>query len=205
MKELVLYIHGKGGNASESEHYKPLFPECEVVGLDYQTFTPRETGKEILEAITKMNTEYDSITLIANSVGAFFSMNAGIDAMIRSAFFISPIVDMEKLILNMMTWANVSEKELEEKGVISTSFGEDLSWEYLCYVREHPVGWTVPTKILYGGRDNLTSYEAISAFAKTHGAELTVMEEGEHWFHTDEQMRFLDNWIKKGRSSTLPS
>ena len=86
MKELVLYIHGKGGNAMESEHYKPLFPECEVVGLDYQTSTPWETGKEILEAITKMNTEYDSITLIANSVGSFFSMNAGIDAMIRSAY-----------------------------------------------------------------------------------------------------------------------
>ena len=205
MKELVLYIHGKGGNAEESEHYKPLFPECEVVGLNYQTFTPWETGKEIREAVIKMNAEYDSITLIANSIGAFFSMNAGIDAIIRSAFFISPIVDMEKLILNMMTWANVSEKELEEKGVISTSFGEDLSWGYLCYVREHPVGWTVPTKILYGGRDNLTSYEAISAFAKTHGAELTVMEEGEHWFHTDEQMRFLDNWIKEGRSNTLPS
>ena len=34
MKELVLYIHGKGGCAGESEHYKPLFPECEVVGLD---------------------------------------------------------------------------------------------------------------------------------------------------------------------------
>jgi len=30
-------------------------------------------------------------------------------------------------------------------------------------------------------------------------AELTVMEEGEHWFHTDEQMRFLDNWVMKGR------
>ena len=56
MKELVLYIHGKGGNAMESEHYKPLFPECEVVGLDYQTSTPWETGKEILEEITKMNT-----------------------------------------------------------------------------------------------------------------------------------------------------
>ena len=187
MKELVLYIHGKDGCAGESEHYKPLFPECKhykplfpecvVVGLDYQTFTPWETGKEIREAVTKMNAEYDSITLIANSIGAFFSMNAGIDAMIRGAFFISPIVDMEKLILNMMSWADITEKELKEKGVIPTSFGEDLSWEYLCYVREHPVCWTVPTRILYGSRDNLTSHETINAFAETHGAELTVMEE----------------------------
>ena len=195
MKKLVLYIHGKGGCAGESERYKPLFPGCEVAGLDYQTFTPWETGKEIREAVTKMNAEYNSITLIANSIGAFFSMNAGIDAMIRSAFFISPIVDMEKLILNMMSWANITENELEEKGVISTSFGEDLSWEYLRYVREHPVCWTVPTRILYGSRDNLTGYETAAAFADAHGAELTVMEDGEHWFHTDAQMRFLDHWI----------
>ncbi len=54
-------------------------------------------------------------------------------------------------------------------------------------------------RILYGSRDNLTSLETITAFAKAHGAELTVMEDWEHWFHTDEQMRFLDNWIIKGR------
>ena len=199
MKELVVYIHGKGGCAGESKHYKPLFPECEVIGLDYQTFTPWETGEEIREAVIKLKANYDDIVLIANSIGAFFSMNAVIGAMIRCAYFISPVVDMEQLILNMMSWANITEKELEEKGVIPTSFGENLSWEYLCYVREHPVCWAVPTRILYGSRDNLTSYETIAAFAKTHGAELTVMEEGEHWFHTDEQMRFLDNWVMKGR------
>ena len=201
MKKLVLYTHGKGGCAGESEHYKPLFPECEVIGLDYQTFTPWETGKEIRETVALLNAEYDSITLIANSIGAFFSMNAGINTMIRCAYFISPVVDMEQLILNMMSWAGVTEKELEEKGVIPTTFGEDLSLNYLCYVREHSVCWTVPTRILYGSRDNLTSYETIAAFAKAHGAELTVMEEGEHWFHTEEQMRFLDNWIIKGRQA----
>ena len=199
MKELVLYIHGKGGCAGESEHYKPLFPDCKVIGLDYQNFTPWETGKEIGEAVKKLNAEYDSITLIANSIGAFFSMNAGIDAMVRCAYFIAPIVDMEQLIHNMMIWSNVTEIELKEKGVIPTSFGEDLSWEYLCYVREHPFHWTVPTRILYGSRDNLTSYETVVAFAEAHNAELTVMEEGEHWFHTAEQMCFLDDWIIKGK------
>ena len=74
MNEVVLYIHGKGGSAGESEHYKPLFPECEVIGLDYQTFTPWETGEEIREAVTKLNDEYDSIILIANSIGAFSNL-----------------------------------------------------------------------------------------------------------------------------------
>jgi Esterase/lipase len=195
--ELILYIHGKGGSAAEAEHYRPLFPGCEVLGLDYQTFAPRETGEEIRAAVQNLKTEYESIVLIANSIGAFFSMNAGIDELIRKAYFISPIVDMEKLIRDMMTWAGVTEAELKESGVIHTGFGEDLSWAYLCYVREHPLRWSVPTEILYGSRDNLTLYETVAAFAKAHGAGLTVMEGGEHWFHTEEQMRFLDAWIGK--------
>ena len=127
-------------------------------------------------------------------------MNAGIDMMIEKAYFISPIVNMEKLIADMMTWANVSEDELKQQGVIHTSFGEDLSWEYLCYVRDHPIRWNCPTAILYGSRDDLTSYDTIRSFAEKHNANLTVIKNGEHWFHTEEQMRFLDDWINTGSS-----
>lgn len=35
LKQLVIYVHGKGGNASEAEHYKSLFPESDVIGFDY--------------------------------------------------------------------------------------------------------------------------------------------------------------------------
>ncbi len=197
MKNLVLYIHGKGGSAAEGEHYRPLFPGREVIGLDYRTFTPWETGEEIRASVKKLKNKYEDITLIANSIGAFFSMNAGIDAMIRKAYFISPIVDMERLILDMMGWADVTEEQLKAKGVIAASFGEDLSWDYLCYVREHPVKWVVPTEILYGREDDLTAYETVAAFARAHKAKLTVMENGAHWFHTNEQMRFLDKWIRE--------
>ena len=197
MKNAVLYIHGKSGSAAECGHYQPLFPDCEVFGLDYQTSTPWETGAEILAAVERLKTEYENIVLIANSIGAFFSMNAGIDSMIQKAYFISPIVDMEKLIGDMMLWASVTETELKAKGVIRTEFGEDLSWDYLCYVREHPIQWSVPTSILYGSSDNLTSLETVRAFAEKHGAALTVMEGGEHWFHTAGQMQYLDDWIRK--------
>ena len=106
MREIILYIHGKNGAAAESEHYAPLFPDSKVIGLDYQTFTPWETGREILDTVLNLQETHGNVTLIANSIGAFFSMNAGIDAMIRRAYFISPIVDMEKLIGDMMLWAD---------------------------------------------------------------------------------------------------
>ena len=197
MKDLILYIHGKNASAAECEHYKPLFPDCEVFGLEYQTFTPWETGTQIRTMVERLKDRYESIILIANSIGAFFCMSAGIGGMLRKAYFISPIVDMEKLIGDMMLWANVSEEELRDKGVIHTDFGEDLSWKYLCYVREHPIHWSVPTSILYGSNDNLTSLETVRAFAEQHNAVLTVMENGEHWFHKDEQMQFLEDWIRK--------
>ena len=115
MINVVIYIHGKGGSATESEHYKPLFPDCEVIGLDYHTFCPWETGKEIYDAVEELKDKYDDVILIANSIGAFFSMNAGIDELIQKAYFISPIVDMDKLINDMMKWANVAELDLESK------------------------------------------------------------------------------------------
>lgn len=194
-RNVVIYIHGKGGSAAESEHYRKLFPDHDVIGPDYQTFTPWETGEEIRTAVSDLMLRYDNIILIANSIGAYFSMSAEIGNFIQKAYFISPIVDMEKLITDMMLWANVSEEELASEGAIHTAFGEDLSWEYLCYVRSHPVHWNVPTEILYGSEDQLTSFETIRSFAETHRAGLTVLEGGEHWFHTEEQMRFLDNWI----------
>lgn len=97
--------------------------------------------------------------------------------------------------MDMMSWESVTEDVLKEKGEIKTAYGETLSWEYLCYVRENPVSWQILTHILYGQRDHLTSYETISKFAEQTGASLTVMESGEHWFHTEEQMQFLDRWI----------
>lgn len=43
----ILYLHGKGGTAEESKHYKPLFPGDEVIGLDYQTFLPGKRGRKV--------------------------------------------------------------------------------------------------------------------------------------------------------------
>ncbi len=194
-KSAVLYVHGKGGNAEEAKHYEALFPDSFVFGLDYRTDSPWETNKEIEREIRYLSEKYDEVILIANSIGAFYSMNADIYEMIERAYFISPMVDLVKLITDMMKWANVTEEDLQREKVIKTEFGEDLSWDYLCYVREHPVKWTVPTAILYGSKDHLVSIETMNSFAERINASLTVMEGGEHWFHTEEQMAFLDEWM----------
>lgn len=115
----------------------------------------------------------------------------------QKAFFISPIVNMEQLITDMMTNAQITERELLEKTEIKTPYGDTISWEYLNYVRNHPVKWNIPTHILYGEKGTLTSFDTMTSFAKDIGATLDIMKNGEHWFHTKEQMEFLDKWIMK--------
>ena len=195
MSRLVIYIHGKGGNAKEAEHYQPLFPKNDVIGFDYWSQNPWDAKGEFSDFYDKVTKGYDSVIVIANSIGAFFTLLSLADKEIEKAFLISPIVDMKKLIQDMMQWAGVTIEELQEKGEIPTNFGETLSWKYYSYVCEHPVKWKIPTYILYGEKDNMTSMETIAEFADKTGVSLTVMPEGEHWFHTEEQMKFLKHWI----------
>lgn len=70
------------------------------------------------------------------------------------------------------------------------------SWEYYNYVLEHPIEkWGIPTEILYTGQDNMTDMGVIDKFVKRFGCRVTVYEKGEHWFHTDEQVRVLHSWL----------
>lgn len=200
MKKAVIYIHGKGGTSEEAKHYVPLFPEWDVIGFDYQSETPWEAKTEFSAFFAQIKQNYDAVSILANSIGAYFGMSALDGTEIQTAYFISPVVDMVTLITQMMAWAGVTEEELESKKEIKTAFGETLSWEYLCYVRSNPIQWKAPTYILYGSRDDLTSFAVISEFAEKSGATLTVMENGEHWFHTEEQMAFLDSWLRTVQS-----
>ncbi|MBQ4422849.1 MAG: alpha/beta hydrolase [Clostridia bacterium] len=195
----VLFLHGLGVSAEKAAHYRPLFPDAEVIGLDYKGIAPWEAGEEIRKAVRKLKERCEAVDLIGYSIGAFLAMHAGIDALIEKAYFISPVTDMESLILARMARDGVTEETLRKKGTIPAADGPAFSWAYLRYVREHPVEWRTPTAVLYAEHDGLTPYETIAAFCRAHGASLTVMPGGEHWFHTEKQVRFLDDWLRKER------
>lgn len=202
-----LFVHGKCGYKEEAAAFAEVACPAgyQVLAVDLpghgerkamqNAFNPWTVVPELQSVLTYMKPRWDGISLRANSIGAYFSMQAFSDADVRRALFVSPIVDMEKCIRDMMTWANVSEAKLREKGEIPTAFGETLSWKYLCWVRAHPIAhWHAPTAILYAGRDNLTAREAVEAFSSAHHTSLTIMESGEHWFHTPEQLAVLKSW-----------
>ena len=196
MKNVVIYIHGKYGTAEEAEYYKKFFNEADIIDFKYTSEYPWDFQKEFSNFIDNIYIKYKKISIIANSIGAYFTMLSLINKNIEKVFFISPIVDMEKLITDMMFLENITEEELYKKKKIKTSFGETVSWDYLTFARKNPIEWNIPTYILYGENDDLTSYETILNFTNKSKANLTIMKGGEHWFHTDEQIEFLNNWIK---------
>ena len=90
MNKIVIYIHGKGGNAEESVHYKSLFSDCDVVGLNYTAQFPWEAKKEFPPLFDLICKNYKSVQVIANSIGAYLAMNALSDKQIEKAYFVSP-------------------------------------------------------------------------------------------------------------------
>ena len=204
---VYIFIHGKNGNKEEGED----FANCicnkgyQVLSIDLpghgerkgenNTFNPWHVIPELKEVMKYAKENWSKIGLRANSIGAWFSMISFQGEHLIKSLFVSPIVDMEKLILDMMKWANVSEEKLEKEQEIETSFGETLSWKYYNFAIEHRIEkWDIPTVVLYGDKVNLTNKATIESFVKKFNCNIKVMEHGEHWFHTSEQMEVLRKW-----------
>ena len=204
-KQGYLFLHGQMGCKEEAEAFAQVVcPKgVQVLSIDLPGHGERrDRGEELLPwvavpdiqaALEWAYRQWDEVSLRANSIGAYCARLA-FGAPSR-ALLLSPVLDMEELILTMMGWAGVTEKQLRVQSEIATSFGQILSWKYLCWVREHPLpDWTCPIHILYGSGDNMTSHQTIDKFVRRHNAKLTVMEGGEHWFHTPEQLALLREW-----------
>ena len=67
MKEIVVYVHGKGGSAQEAEHYKALFPDCEVVGFDYRAQAPWEATEKFPGFFAALRKRCEKLTLVAEA------------------------------------------------------------------------------------------------------------------------------------------
>lgn len=138
-----------------------------------------------------------NLSIFACSMGAFFSLTAFKDLQIQKCLFLSPIVDMERIIKNMMQWHQVSEERLEAEGEIQIPNKQPLYWDDYCTVKENPVvKWNAPTAILYGSGDVLCEPDVVKAFVNCFHCDLQIFEQGEHFFHTSPQLDFFRSWVK---------
>ena len=154
--------------------------------------------KDLKQIIEYAKENYEEINLWACSMGAYFSLLAYKDENIKQCLFLSPVVNMKIIIDNMMLWSNTSEEMLKEKQEIKTEFGPTLYWNYYKYVKENPItDWDKKTYILYGNKDNMQNENIIRDFCTEFNCKLTILENGEHYFHTKEQIEFYKKWLNR--------
>ncbi|KRK43264.1 hypothetical protein IV63_GL000167 [Companilactobacillus crustorum] len=196
LKKAIIYVHGKGGSALEAENFKKNCPGFDMIGIDYQEYLPWIVREKIQVKYDEIKFNYDQIDLVANSIGVYFSMLALQNSSINKALFISPILDMKKSIYDKLQLLGLTTADLENEGEIVVPGSENLSWKYLQFVEDNPINWQIPTEILYGQNDDHTSRETLDSFIQSHNAHVTIMKNGQHWFHTKEQVDFLNHWME---------
>lgn len=209
---LIIAVHGNQSHKTDTV-IELLAQHATTIGYQVLSFDLPEHGErkdepilckvqtcveELIAVMEYSKTQAKDISVFGCSIGAYFSLLAYRDELLRQALFLSPVVNMERLIRNMMTWFSVSEERLQCEQEVSTPAGQTLYWDYYCYVKEHPIThWDVPTNILYGSADNLCENDVVSGFSDRFACGLTVLEHGEHFFHTPEQLAFYKSWLEE--------
>lgn len=210
--KLFIAVHGNMSNKADTpiailaEEALPL--GYQVISFDLPQHGDRKDESTLCKAPNCVNELYKiidfanknskEIYLFACSMGAYFSLLAYKECSIKQSLFLSPVTDMGRIIDNMMTWFKVSEEQLKAQQEIPTPAGHTLYWDYYCYVKDNPiVSWNSPTDILYGNKDNLCEFDFVNSFANKFNCRLEVMDNGEHYFHTPEQLSYFRQWLKK--------
>lgn len=187
-----VYIAVHGNMSSKDDELIKLLANI-VTSRGYQLLS--FDLKTIIEYAKK---NYNEINLWACSVGAYFSLLAYKNEKINRCLFLSPVVNMEMVIDNLMLLSNVTVADLEEKLEIKTRFGQTLYWDYYLYVKNNKItNWDKDTYILYGDNDNIQDINTIKKFSTSFKCNLLLLNGGEHYFHTEEQLNYYIKWLNE--------
>ncbi|MCF0147214.1 MAG: alpha/beta hydrolase [Clostridium sp.] len=207
--KVYIYVHGKMGSKENAEHFAEIaisrgyqvvsfdLPEHGERKEDDYSIMPWNAVQDLKDISKYAMNNWKEINLYACSLGAYFSLLAYKDINIKKSLFQCPVLNMEKLISNMMEWFNITEEQLKIEKEIPTTIGETLYWDYWIYVNKNPIDeWKSKTYILYPSKDNLTDRETVDNFMNTHSVNLTVLDNAEHYFKEEKHLNELEVWLQ---------
>ena len=174
--KVFLFVHGLHGRKEEALAFAEVaVPRgYQVLGIDLPLerkpweVLPLQNGvRDFLYENWKF------VSIRANSLGSWFSLLAFQNMKVEQALLVSPILDM-KIFIELMPQR------------------ED---DYYEWVVNNPITrWDAPTHILRPEIDMIVSEEIGRDFISLHQCQVTIMPNGEHWFHTAKQLAFLKEW-----------
>ena len=175
-EKIFLYVHGLHGRKEEALAFAEvaLSKGYQVMGIDLSVERkPWEVLPLLNEIRDYLYENWQSVSVRANSIGSWFTLLAFQSKKVEQALLVSPILDMRMFI----------------EGLPSR---ED---DYFGWVIENPIThWNAPTYILRPEVDMVVSEEVGRVFIREYRCQVTIMPDGEHWFHTPKQLAFLKEW-----------
>ena len=123
--KIIIAVHGDMSSKSD----KPIEVLAEeVTALGYQVlsfdlpehgdrkneptlYTVQNCISDLKIVMECAKSQKHSISLMANSVGVYFSLLAYKEESLSQSLFLSPVVNMERIIKNMMKWLSISEQQ----------------------------------------------------------------------------------------------
>jgi hypothetical protein len=177
--KVFLFVHGLHGRKEEALAFAEVaVPKgYQVLGIDLPIeCKPWEVLHLMNEIRDYLYENWQSVSVRANSIGSWFSLLTFQSKKVELVLFVSPILDMKKFIELM--------PERED--------------DYYEWVVNNPITcWDAPTYILRPEVDLIVSDAVGCEFICQHKCQVTIMPNGEHWFHTPEQIDHLKEWEDK--------
>ena len=135
MEEIVVCMFTERAVGKRPSIIKPI-PIREVIGFDYYAQSPWKPRRNFSGFFTERETLRRSSTLVANSIVRFLSLVLVKWELVDTVSFISPWIDMEQLICNMIQCYNVSSRTCREG--IPTAFWRNAVVN-ISTISRHPI------------------------------------------------------------------
>ena len=207
-ENVYIYVHGLYGKKEDAEEFSKIAEKkgFQVLSFDLPGHGERRKNPEQtpempsfskatadFEAIYEdARSEWKNISLYAVSLGAYLSLAVFQGFELKKALLVSPVVNMKNLIERMMKNSNITPEILKARKNIPEL---NLSWDYYKFTLENEItDWNCETEILYPERDNLTPRNEVGEFAKKFNCGLTILPNGEHYIHSEEDLKILRAW-----------
>lgn len=205
----VIGVHGQFSNKRD-----PIMAQCgdviasrgdQLITFDLPThgdrqddkaFNPMEASPEVRTFAQLARSQSTEIGLLANSIGAYFSLCDTPAGTFERAWLVSPLLDLEYYIWDMMAEYSVTNEQLEAETEINTPRGV-LEWPYLRFVEKHPARLDIPSWIIRGDQDEVVPLGTLSRFVGAPGVELVQIEGGQHFLGRPPYLDTVMAWFEE--------
>ena len=163
---------------------------------DDKAFTPMDASPEVRAFARLARSQSIEVSLLANSIGAYFSLCDTPAGTFKHAWLVSPLLDLEYYIRDMMAEYSVTDEQLEAEPEINTPRGV-LESPYLRFVEKHSARLDIPIWIIRGDQDEMVPLGILSRFVGAPGVELVQVEGGQHFLGRPPHLDTVVAWFEE--------